>query len=636
MVAHIVFEPELSQTPSPGKPKQTRISLQKVRTGCTTCKKRHIKCDEAKPHCNNCLRGRRQCEGYVIQQKATGSGPAQVCWDSKQRARVGVPPGAVVAATRSQSSPKLELNLELNPDSVDFPSATSMFYFEEFVNLVQNPWVAGPSRGDWWREMLPQLARGNQTLRHVAMGIGALSMWHRQSKRISLRAATSAPDLFTPREGHADYLQAVVHYCHALKLHGGESSVSNAVFLSVLLVCFETLRGSKKAALAHINHGLALFLALLLDGDLHQEMAALGPNPKPLLDAVADIFVHLATQARTVLPGKIGNGPPLPNFLKALKSKNQTIESFMVLLSQVQLSSATVDDIPSSFTTFEEFESYWMAARSKHTALGPVMIEVIQDSGVLMSENDDIISTFYVHFFNDQRIKKVCVELDEIMRNLDAAFLPLFNRAIMAGPESPTYLRAVHLRLQFVSTQMFENPSLYFDIDGLRSLAPRFREYLSLAEIALRAVKQEVKNPAHQLSLQCGLSFHLLLITLFCRDPLAREQAIYMLKDYPAQDGVWNARAHYAVGLRNRDIERRNATEGTETEQWQRLWRREYVFEEGGDRVVFRYLEKDDVTGEWLLVEEEADIPQGMEEVVWRRRPLTGAGKLLMADLIGL
>ncbi|KAK6199500.1 fungal-specific transcription factor domain-containing protein [Scheffersomyces amazonensis] len=40
--------------------------ITRVRTGCWTCKRRHRKCDEAKPFCNNCLKSNRECEGYGI------------------------------------------------------------------------------------------------------------------------------------------------------------------------------------------------------------------------------------------------------------------------------------------------------------------------------------------------------------------------------------------------------------------------------------------------------------------------------------------------------------------------------------------------------------------------------------------
>ncbi|WPH04411.1 Hypothetical protein R9X50_00730200 [Acrodontium crateriforme] len=37
----------------------------RVRTGCLTCRERHLKCDEAMPHCNNCKKSNRQCKRGV-------------------------------------------------------------------------------------------------------------------------------------------------------------------------------------------------------------------------------------------------------------------------------------------------------------------------------------------------------------------------------------------------------------------------------------------------------------------------------------------------------------------------------------------------------------------------------------------
>lgn len=78
-------------------------------------------------------------------------------------------------------------------------------------------------------------------------------------------------------------------------------------------------------------------------------------------------------------------------------------------------------------------------------------------------------------------------------------------------------------------------------------------------------------------------------------------------------------------------MEQINATEGTPTEQWERLWRREFVFEDSGNRILFRYFDKDE--GEWKLVEEVAEVQGDSEDVHWKRQPLTGSGGLLMVDL---
>ncbi|GAB7356316.1 hypothetical protein MBLNU459_g7113t1 [Dothideomycetes sp. NU459] len=45
------------------KPRKRNFS-QRTKTGCHTCRERKKKCDEAKPECNNCLRGSFTCKGY--------------------------------------------------------------------------------------------------------------------------------------------------------------------------------------------------------------------------------------------------------------------------------------------------------------------------------------------------------------------------------------------------------------------------------------------------------------------------------------------------------------------------------------------------------------------------------------------
>jgi len=44
---------------------RSRMSRRRTKTGCLTCRRRRIKCDEDRPICLNCIRSRRHCEGYV-------------------------------------------------------------------------------------------------------------------------------------------------------------------------------------------------------------------------------------------------------------------------------------------------------------------------------------------------------------------------------------------------------------------------------------------------------------------------------------------------------------------------------------------------------------------------------------------
>ncbi|KAK4193940.1 transcriptional regulatory protein moc3 [Podospora australis] len=65
-------DPNQSQNPAP---KKSNIR-KRTKTGCLTCRKRRIKCDEGKPTCGNCIKSKRECEGYnqrIVFKESMGS-----------------------------------------------------------------------------------------------------------------------------------------------------------------------------------------------------------------------------------------------------------------------------------------------------------------------------------------------------------------------------------------------------------------------------------------------------------------------------------------------------------------------------------------------------------------------------------
>ncbi|KAG6359447.1 hypothetical protein INS49_012968 [Diaporthe citri] len=610
-------------------PKSSRASSHRARTGCITCKRRHVKCDEARPHCSNCRNGNRVCEGYVATAAKRARVPStmQVCWNSKSTTGT--------RGTTPSSSPMHSASLQearLIPTTLGVKDDKARLYFDEFVSLVRGPWItaSAASGADLWEVTLPQLARSNATIQHAAIAIGAMSLWHRQSRldggrpRAPSVSTVRAPGLTTTEVAIADahYLDGVGYYCHSLKLQSRSESIQDAVLLSVLLLTFETLRADRQAALQHVNHGLSLLLAIATDQN--GRLDALAPDPRPILESVAGVFTHLATSARSILHGRIGQCRPLPNFAEALKAQKQTLHSFTELVSRLPRASAAVENVPAAFGTLEEFEEHWAAARHRQHAMEAMIVDMVKSSGVLettsVTENED----FWVRLMESPDILKVCADTRDLIEALAPAFEPLFNKIIMSdGVGSRPYLRALHLRLQYMATYVFANPPKYLDLESLQAQTPLFREYLSLVDLALRA-----------LSFHCEVSWYLFVISIFCRDPLVRDEALCKLRDYPGHDGLWDARSLYALARRNRDVELANSVEGTPLQQWRRLWRREYVFEDGGARIIFRYLEKDAPTGEWQLVEEAAEIWADSDDVRWERQPLTDEGRLLMGTTV--
>jgi hypothetical protein len=53
-----------SPTGNDSGPTATTKMRKRTKTGCLTCRKRRIKCGEERPTCANCIKSKRQCEGY--------------------------------------------------------------------------------------------------------------------------------------------------------------------------------------------------------------------------------------------------------------------------------------------------------------------------------------------------------------------------------------------------------------------------------------------------------------------------------------------------------------------------------------------------------------------------------------------
>ncbi|KAI1911677.1 hypothetical protein LOZ39_004715 [Ophidiomyces ophidiicola] len=52
------------ETSVPATSTKVKGPRKRTKTGCLTCRKRRIKCGEEKPRCNNCIKSKRECEGY--------------------------------------------------------------------------------------------------------------------------------------------------------------------------------------------------------------------------------------------------------------------------------------------------------------------------------------------------------------------------------------------------------------------------------------------------------------------------------------------------------------------------------------------------------------------------------------------
>ncbi|KAI1361925.1 hypothetical protein F5Y08DRAFT_313400 [Xylaria arbuscula] len=183
-------------------PVKRRATHAKARTGCLTCKRRRVKCDEAKPHCTRCVKSGHTCAGY--EESRTGSGAARKCADpadhdaaqsrgSRSRhpdrcapAPLRPKPGAAAtrAATVVVAAPPSSMEARHQRGAIDLLRASmtpiyfdvgDAMYFERFKSQVLadlGTWCGS----EYWRHRILGEVLLNKMVQHAALASVAMVM----------------------------------------------------------------------------------------------------------------------------------------------------------------------------------------------------------------------------------------------------------------------------------------------------------------------------------------------------------------------------------------------------------------------------------------------------------------------------
>ncbi|EXJ70541.1 uncharacterized protein A1O5_06611 [Cladophialophora psammophila CBS 110553] len=149
----------------------------KVVTGCLTCKRRHLKCDETKPNCLRCRRSSRQCDGYIV-----------------RKAWIFEPSGTKVSDMSANSA---LLQKEISTEQGTDLGTWAFQYFCEVATPAMAEWTFASSAQDFWFRHVRQCATSIPGVRHLAV---ALAGRHKCTSNL-------APD--EPSFASGQYLQAL-------------------------------------------------------------------------------------------------------------------------------------------------------------------------------------------------------------------------------------------------------------------------------------------------------------------------------------------------------------------------------------------------------------------------------------------
>ncbi|KAI0447302.1 hypothetical protein F4803DRAFT_364958 [Xylaria telfairii] len=224
--------------------KRTRVrprGHQRSRSGCVTCRKRKVKCDEARPACYRCISTGRTCDGYGV----WGGGGRNGNLDGLNR------PGDAVVATIT------------NPKPLHIPfliaSVAEMEHFDWFRNHTL-PKLPGSFNSDFWDTLLPQACFSERAVFNAVL---ALTSVHRggyrglgrgkgDKKLASMNPANEA-EIFTLQH----YLQAITHLQPYFSCKD-RTSFRVTLIVCIVFVSIDFLRGNFNSAQNHIRGGLRL------------------------------------------------------------------------------------------------------------------------------------------------------------------------------------------------------------------------------------------------------------------------------------------------------------------------------------------------------------------------------------------
>lgn len=233
----------------------------KARTGCKTCKTRHVKCDEARPSCRRCILSGFRCEGYLETPSTDDVDVVHLPGAKTEHTEQSVKPNAphmpnswqsqkALIVIKPHSSPPSIIRpytpTPLTVISTDPYVSVEKYYLDFFVKQTAAMVSRSSAAPYFWHTLVPQAAWAYPSVRH-AMLAAAMS-----SESLVRRDSISAT-------GKRNQLRVLSHASQAV-----QALLHNDVPLDVILLTSATLgilelfRGSWSTACTHVISGAKL------------------------------------------------------------------------------------------------------------------------------------------------------------------------------------------------------------------------------------------------------------------------------------------------------------------------------------------------------------------------------------------
>jgi Fungal specific transcription factor domain/Fungal Zn(2)-Cys(6) binuclear cluster domain len=528
----------------------TRVCGNKVRSGCLTCKARHLKCGEEKPQCRRCITTGRTCDGY------------QSCMPAvKREFKRSTEKLVMIHYTPHIST---ALNMTISPDTQE---QRSFHYFRTRTA----PDLMACFGSKLWSVYVLQLAQSEPAIRHSVVAIGCLyegfehaTLGHIADSEFALR----------------QYNKAVQHVIDSLKQYQ-HWSTDIALLLCALFALFESLQGHYRSALSHITSGTKV---------LRERHATVPLSPKSYIPAryLDSLFSWLGSQVLEIgdismlpdqsLKQNCMADPPEPTNFSTIEevqdSFNMYLHKLLYVLHQIKHTISQGSHSPSgkikhpkvSHAGLVYFFQLWSAAFDDYlvrnlkispSSGSPCKIEM--ESGiqilqmwrtvtsVLLSYDLSAGETSWDRFLGDF---ESIIDLAASFIERNAKWIPL-SAPKMPLPNMSTQVESCErdkTPLSLSSASPYPGP--------LTDSAHQIHQSSAIRSSPDSRFPRVIK-PSFSLSL--GIIPPLYVVSTRCRDPVIRRRAIHLLSICNRREGIWDSWLSSRVARHILEIEENGA-----------------------------------------------------------------------------
>jgi Fungal Zn(2)-Cys(6) binuclear cluster domain/Fungal specific transcription factor domain len=535
-----------------------RICGKKVKTGCLTCKARHLKCDEETPQCRRCSTSGRTCGGYRESTPTGRHGRLIIIHYTPQMP--AVPGSAISQNSKEQRS------------------------FAYFKDRTAADLLASFS-SELWSSYVLQLAQAEPAIRHAVIAIGSAHE-HFESSSNSLSVASS----FALRQ----YSTAVQHIIRSLQ-NVPQVSADIALLSSALFALCESLLGHYRSAMIHISSGMkvleepnagnhALHGSRIPEGLLNSLFCRLGTQ---LLEIGDVSFSPGRTLKRSLIPQ-----PYIPPRFSTLEEAQDTFNSYLYRIHRFLEFVGSTDTARTCFHTaetdsllvqqaqtrqsFKQWSASFDEYLSRELRLSPLLVhsnrvQVPPGVYILQIWRRMMAIFLFVNFTADEAAWDPFVDDFRLLVDVAETFVHRTTSPIQSVSSSSRHATSTNQLHTEESMQTGDEVSSNLGKPSQPSILGPARRQMTVQSspdihrFALDETNSPNSNSTSTIkptfSMSLGIIPPLYMTGTRCRHPAVRRKAIRLLSLCNRREGIWDSRLSAKVANRVMEIEESGARE---------------------------------------------------------------------------